>query len=200
MSNAKAGAYGGASTTTGKERKTWDRDAYADQAKSKDSEAATRARERAEALKKGEHAYASLYLGLLVSPSMCWCILIFGYPRYMVLSTLSLGKRLPRRREELPKATQLLQAREAPLELEKNLNKTLIVSSGRPGFSCQLCRRTFKDSSSYLGHVNGRYRESSCLVTIGLCAIDKCTSIPYTHMLEGCDITDRCQCVLAYKH
>jgi hypothetical protein len=50
----KEGAYGGLSTTTGKERKTWDKDEYAAQAKAKDAEYAERARERAEALKSGE--------------------------------------------------------------------------------------------------------------------------------------------------
>lgn len=74
----------------------------------------------------------------------------------MCLNTI--GKKV-RRREELPKATKLLEAREEPLNLDKNQGKTIIVASGRPGFSCQTCRRTFKDSSSYLGHVNGRYRK-----------------------------------------
>lgn len=54
MSNTKEGAYGGLSTTTGKERKTWDREAFAEQAKVKDAENRERAKERAEALKNGK--------------------------------------------------------------------------------------------------------------------------------------------------
>lgn len=72
---------------------------------------------------------------------------------------VSTGKKV-RRREELPKATKLLEAREEPLNLDKNSGKTIIVASGRPGFSCTTCKWTFKDSASYLGHVNGRYRKS----------------------------------------
>lgn len=53
MAGEKEGAYGGASTTTGKERKTWDKDEYADKAKAKDAEYRERAKERAEALKSG---------------------------------------------------------------------------------------------------------------------------------------------------
>ena len=58
MSTSKEGAYGGASTTTGKERKTWDKDEYAEQAKVKDAERRERGKEHAEALKTG--AFTSL--------------------------------------------------------------------------------------------------------------------------------------------
>jgi hypothetical protein len=50
------------------------------------------------------------------------------------------GKKAPRFKEELPKATKLLEQRTAPLELDSNLNKTMIVSNpggrgaGQPGF------------------------------------------------------------------
>lgn len=77
---------------------------------------------------------------------------------------------LARRRQELPKPTESLQARKAPLDLEKNVGKTLMVDSstdsGRkgPGYYCELCRRTCKDSIGYLDHINGRSREfkASC--------------------------------------
>lgn len=56
-----------------------------------------------------------------------------------------------------------MKAREAPLELDKNLNKTIIVSggqgAGQPGFFCDLCNKTSKDSVAYLDHINGRARE-----------------------------------------
>jgi len=58
-----------------------------------------------------------------------------------------------------------MKQREAPLELEKNLGKTMVVqnTSGRgpgvPGFYCETCNRTYKDSNAYLDHINGRARE-----------------------------------------
>jgi U4/U6.U5 tri-snRNP component SNU23 len=67
----------------------------------------------------------------------------------------------------LPKPTELMKAREAPLELDKNLNKTIIINAGagngqgQPGFYCDVCKRTLKDSLRYLDHINGRSRESS---------------------------------------
>lgn len=71
------------------------------------------------------------------------------------------GKKPPRKKEILPKPKKALQAREAPLNLDKNLNKTIIVNSsgpgpGQPGFYCDICKRTSKDSAAYLSHVNGR--------------------------------------------
>ncbi|KZT26655.1 hypothetical protein NEOLEDRAFT_1168554 [Neolentinus lepideus HHB14362 ss-1] len=73
------------------------------------------------------------------------------------------GKR-PRKghKQDLPKPTELMQQRETPLELDKNLGKTMVVqnASGRgpgvPGFYCEACSRTYKDSSAYLDHINGR--------------------------------------------
>lgn len=68
-----------------------------------------------------------------------------------------------RRREDLPNPTETLKARESDLEIAKNQGKTLMVDnqSGRkgPGFYCEVCSRTFKDSIGYLDHVNGRLRE-----------------------------------------
>ncbi|TCD64876.1 hypothetical protein EIP91_003542 [Steccherinum ochraceum] len=66
------------------------------------------------------------------------------------------------RREDLPKPTELMKRREGSLELEKNLGKTMVVqnTSGRgpgvPGFFCEACNRTYKDSTGYLDHINGR--------------------------------------------
>ncbi|TEB30333.1 hypothetical protein FA13DRAFT_1688899 [Coprinellus micaceus] len=76
---------------------------------------------------------------------------------------LKQGKR-PRKgaKGDLPKPTELMQARDAPLELDKNLNKTMVVqnSSGRgpgqPGFYCETCSRTYKDTIGYLDHLNSR--------------------------------------------
>jgi Zinc-finger double-stranded RNA-binding len=78
-----------------------------------------------------------------------------------------LGKR-PRKakKDNLPKPTDLMKAREAPLELDKNLNKTMVVQNpggrgpGQPGFYCETCTRTYKDSTAYLDHINSRARMS----------------------------------------
>ena len=57
-----------------------------------------------------------------------------------------------------------MKQREGSLELEKNLGKTIVVqnTSGRgpgvPGFYCEACNRTYKDSAGYLDHINGRAR------------------------------------------
>ncbi|PWN35478.1 uncharacterized protein FA14DRAFT_145338 [Meira miltonrushii] len=66
-----------------------------------------------------------------------------------------------RKREEIAKPTQDLQARKDDLQITKNQGKTLMVENepGKrkgPGFYCDLCNRTFKDSIAYLDHVNGR--------------------------------------------
>ncbi|KAF9010552.1 hypothetical protein BDQ17DRAFT_1346431 [Cyathus striatus] len=52
------------------------------------------------------------------------------------------------------KAHRMMKAREAPLELDKNLGKTM--RAGQPGFFCETCTRTFKDSVGYLDHINSR--------------------------------------------
>ncbi|EKM80663.1 hypothetical protein AGABI1DRAFT_98801 [Agaricus bisporus var. burnettii JB137-S8] len=73
------------------------------------------------------------------------------------------GKR-PRKgpKKDLPKPTELMKARDAPLELDKNLGKTMVVQNpggrgpGQPGFYCESCNRTYKDSVGYLDHINSR--------------------------------------------
>ncbi|KAJ8093618.1 U4/U6.U5 snRNP associated protein [Marasmius tenuissimus] len=55
-----------------------------------------------------------------------------------------------------------MKQREGPLELDKNLNKTMVVQNpggrgpGQPGFYCEACNRTFKDTTAYLDHINSR--------------------------------------------
>ena len=57
-----------------------------------------------------------------------------------------------------------MKQREAPLELDKNLGKTMIVQNpgargpGQPGFYCEVCQRNHKDSAGYLDHINSRQR------------------------------------------
>lgn len=59
-----------------------------------------------------------------------------------------------------------MKRREGSLDLDKNLGKTMVVqnASGRgpgvPGFYCEACNRTYKDSTGYLDHINGRARTS----------------------------------------
>ncbi|RPD63873.1 hypothetical protein L227DRAFT_521072 [Lentinus tigrinus ALCF2SS1-6] len=66
------------------------------------------------------------------------------------------------RKDDLPKPTELMKRREGSLELEKNLGKTIVVQNagnrgpGVPGFYCETCNRTYKDSAGYLDHINGR--------------------------------------------
>lgn len=86
---------------------------------------------------------------------------------------LVLGKK-PRRgkKDNLPKPTELMKRREGSLELEKNLNKTIVVQNtddrglGVPGFYCETCNQTYKDSSGYLDHINGRARKFSAIYAI----------------------------------
>ena len=71
------------------------------------------------------------------------------------------GKKL-----DLPKPTELMKRREHNLELDKNLGKTMVVNNpggrgpGQPGFYCETCNRTYKDTTGYLDHINGRARKS----------------------------------------
>lgn len=57
-----------------------------------------------------------------------------------------------------------MKQREGPLDLDKNQGKTMIVNNpggkgaGQPGFFCEVCNRTCKDSVGYLDHINGRTR------------------------------------------
>lgn len=133
--SSKATASGGAGV--GPSGRKWDLDEYAQRARDRDRQDREDAVENEERIRKGEKP----------------------------LSYAERNQR--RRREELPKPTEKLKAREEDLELEKNLNKTLMVDNvggagmGRkgPGFHCQLCNRTFKDTLAYLDHVNGRLRE-----------------------------------------
>ncbi|KAF7321804.1 Zinc finger matrin-type protein 2-like [Mycena kentingensis (nom. inval.)] len=64
--------------------------------------------------------------------------------------------------KDLPKPTELMKQRDGPLELDKNLNKTMVVQNtsnkgpGQPGFYCETCTRNYKDSIAYLDHLNSR--------------------------------------------
>jgi len=55
-----------------------------------------------------------------------------------------------------------MKQRENDLELSKNLNKTIVVQNpsgrgpGQPGFFCETCNRTYRDTTGYLDHINGR--------------------------------------------
>lgn len=57
-----------------------------------------------------------------------------------------------------------MKRREESLELDKNLGKTMVVQNpggrgpGQPGFFCETCNRTYKDTTGYLDHINGRSR------------------------------------------
>ncbi|KAI8818403.1 uncharacterized protein EV422DRAFT_185427 [Fimicolochytrium jonesii] len=60
--------------------------------------------------------------------------------------------------DDEPVERGLLQAREGPIDLTSNLNKTQIVQASgaqQPGFYCKVCDCTVKDSVNYLDHING---------------------------------------------
>ncbi|RXW25069.1 hypothetical protein EST38_g815 [Candolleomyces aberdarensis] len=65
-------------------------------------------------------------------------------------------------KQDVPRPTELMKAREGPLELDKNLGKTMVVQNpggrgpGQPGFYCETCNRTYKDTIGYLDHLNSR--------------------------------------------
>ncbi|OCF44071.1 hypothetical protein I317_02024 [Kwoniella heveanensis CBS 569] len=111
-------------------RPTWDKEEWAAKAKAKDEQ-------NAEYAKAAEQAMAE-------------------------------GKLPPRRKlgDDLPAPTKKLEfndARKSDMDLNKNLNKTMLVQTSTTGkgprgagFYCEMCDRTFKDSLSYLDHINGR--------------------------------------------
>ena len=125
-----------------------------------DREHAERAKEVEEATKLGTPRPATATTRLAGMPSQ-----VALTPSRLPPSLPIAGKKAPRRKTDLPKPTELMKAREVPLELDKNLNKTVIVNPGagtgqnQPGFYCDVCRRTHKDSVAYLDHINGRSRK-----------------------------------------
>ncbi|RKO85501.1 hypothetical protein BDK51DRAFT_12053, partial [Blyttiomyces helicus] len=65
------------------------------------------------------------------------------------------------RRTEPEPERALLKAREERVDLESNLNKTIVVASSniaskQPGFFCNVCDCVVKDSVNYLDHINGK--------------------------------------------
>lgn len=127
-------------------RRTWNKEEYSERAKKRDADEAERMKENEERIKQGKQYRA--ILGIL-------CLL-----------NRSIGKR-PRKgglKEAGPKPTELMKARETSLELDKNLNKTMVVTNpggrgaGQPGFFCEACNRNYRDTTGYLDHINSRAR------------------------------------------
>jgi len=106
--------------------KKWDKEEYAEKARKKDEEEKDRMKENEERMKKGKKPLRG------------------------------------RKKDDLPKPTELMKRREGSLELDKNLNKTMVVQNpggrgpGQPGFYCEACNRTYKDSVGYLDHINSK--------------------------------------------
>ena len=144
---SKQGAYGARAGDTDF-RKKWDKEEYAERAKRKDEEERERMQENEERLKQGVTFFS---MDIIRAAKFIELRLVGKRPRK--------GKK-----EDLPKPTELMKQREGPLDLEKNLGKTMVVqnTSGRgpgvPGFYCETCNRTYKDSVGYLDHINGRAR------------------------------------------
>ena len=148
---SSGGAYGTKAKDTDF-RKKWDKEEYAERAKRKDEEERERMQENEERLKQG---VTFLSMDIIRAAKFIELRLVGKSPRK--------GKK-----EDLPKPTELMKQREGPLDLEKNLGKTMVVqnTSGRgpgvPGFYCETCNRTYKDSVGYLDHINGRARTCYC--------------------------------------
>ncbi|KIY74461.1 hypothetical protein CYLTODRAFT_385358 [Cylindrobasidium torrendii FP15055 ss-10] len=107
-------------------RKKWDKEEYAEKARQRDAEERERMQENDARMKQGKR------------------------PRKNANT------------KDMPKPTETMKAREGPLDLDKNLNKTMVVQntsnrgSGQPGFYCDTCERNYRDTTSYLDHINSR--------------------------------------------
>ena len=173
--SGQGGAYGTKASDTDF-RKKWDKEEYAEKAKKKDEEERERMKENEERMKQG----------MLPTPAILQCV------------HKPLGKKPRRgRKDDLPKPTELMKRREGSLELEKNLGKTMVVqnTSGRgpgvPGFYCETCNRTYKDSTGYLDHINGRARKFPRFPVLILLAPDMflrlaCSWTNYSHRTFYC--------------
>ena len=58
----------------------------------------------------------------------------------------------------------LLQGRDYKVTLDDKLNKTVVVAanaplSAQPGYYCDVCECTVRDSINYLDHINGKRRK-----------------------------------------
>jgi U4/U6.U5 tri-snRNP component SNU23 len=150
----KGGAYGAKAGDTDF-RKKWDKEEYAERARKKDEEEKDRMKENEERMKQGPWP---------LDPNLTYSRLTF----------LIIGKKplKSRKKDDLPKPTELMKRREGSLELEKNLNKTMVVQNpggrgpGQPGFYCEACNRTYKDSVGYLDHINSKARTCFALFLI----------------------------------
>jgi U4/U6.U5 tri-snRNP component SNU23 len=141
----KGGAYGTKSGDTDF-RKKWDKEEYAEKARKKDEEEKDRMKENEERMKQG------------------WCLLSVSRKKRNSNSIIGKKPLKSRKRDDLPKPTELMKRRENSLELDKNQNKTMVVQNpggrgpGQPGFYCEACNRTYKDSVGYLDHINSKAR------------------------------------------
>lgn len=142
----KKGAYNTTASDTNFRRK-WDKEEYTEKARQKDADEKERMQENEQRMKQGKCTISH------------WRM-TFTYVCY------SSGKK-PRKGKKLdaPKPTELMKRRDYELELDKNLNKTVVVANptgrgpGQPGFHCETCNRTYRDTTAYLDHINGRQRE-----------------------------------------
>ena len=148
MADSKQGAYATKAADTDFRRR-WDKEEYAEKARKKDDEERERMQENEERMKQGTYGP---HTTIRSKANQGVFIIVTG------------KKPIKGKRKDLPKPTELMRRRENDLELEKNLGKTMVVQNpggrgpGQPGFYCEVCNRTYKDSVGYLDHINGRAR------------------------------------------
>lgn len=156
---SKPTAAGGAGV--GPSRRTWDVEEYTSKARERDREDKERAQQNEERIRKGECGESSEEKR---SGKSLQADIVRTYP--CPRPAITGQKPLPRtsKLDSLPQPTSHLQPRSQPLDLDKDVGKTLLVDNSGDsrrgaGYYCEVCRKTCKDSIGYLDHVNGRDRE-----------------------------------------
>ncbi|TPX36965.1 hypothetical protein SmJEL517_g01000 [Synchytrium microbalum] len=86
-------------------------------------------------------------------------------------STKKKRKKKTEPEEEVSEEPQMLRARDTKVDLETHLNKTQVVTvssdaNRQPGYYCDVCDCTLKDSVAYLDHINGKRHQGNLGVSM----------------------------------
>jgi U4/U6.U5 tri-snRNP component SNU23 len=80
-----------------------------------------------------------------------------------LLGLAPIDRNRPKHSKADEEAKQNIQARERKLNLEAKIGKTEVTqglgSNKQPGYYCQHCDVTLKDSASWLDHINSKRRK-----------------------------------------